>query len=258
MKPNRMKQLLAQGIVPVGHMIAEFNTRGLAQILDVAGVDFAVIDTEHTGFSTSDVADMVAWLLATPITPIVRVPQIAYHLIARTLDLGALGVMVPDVKNAHEAREIVAAAKYAPLGQRGVILGNANTGFQQVDPAGFLASANDNTAIICQIESQEGLDNLEEIAATPGIDALWVGHTDLTHSLGIVGQYQHPRFLEAIRGVVNTARRHGLAAGAQPGNLEQAREWLGMGFNLISFSSDRAIYLAALGAGIKGLREMTG
>ena len=256
MKPNRMKEIMAQGGIPIGHMIAEFGTRGIAQLLDRASIDFVLIDTEHTGFSTSDVADLIAWLQATDIAPIVRVPQIEYHLIARTMDAGALGVMVPNVKSGEQAGAIVDAVKYAPLGKRGVILGNANTGFRKVAPAEFLPQANANTTIICQIESQEGLDNIEDIASTPGIDVLWVGHTDLSNSLGIVGQLHHPCFLEALQRVVSTARKHNLGVGAQPGSLEQAREWIAMGFNVISYGSDRAVYLAALSAGIKGLREL--
>jgi 2-keto-3-deoxy-L-rhamnonate aldolase RhmA len=256
MKPNRFKRVMSEGRVPVGHMIAEFGTRGMAQMLQRANVDFALIDTEHTGFSTADVADMIAWLQGTDIAPFVRVPQIEYHLLARTMDAGALGVMVPNVTSAEQARAIVDAVKYAPLGRRGVILGNANTSFKKVDPAEFLAFANENTTIICQIESQEGLDNLEGIASTPGVDVLWVGHTDLTNSLGIVGQFGHPRFLAAMELVATTAREHGLGAGGQPGNLELARQWIGMGFNVMSFSSDRAVYLDALSSGVAGMRGL--
>ena len=257
MKPNRMRRIMTEGGMPIGHMIAEFGTRGMAQLLDTADVDFALIDTEHTGFSTSDVADIVAWLQATDIAPIVRVPQIAYHLLARTMDAGALGVMVPNVKDGNEAKAIVDAVKYAPLGERGVILGNANTSFRKVDPAEFLPQSNANTTIICQIESQQGLDNIEAIASTPGIDVLWVGHTDLSNSLGIVGQFHHPRFLAALERVVGTAKKHHLGAGAQPGSLEQAQEWIAMGFDVISYGSDRGVYQSALSAGVKGLRELT-
>ena len=165
MKNNRCQQILAAGNVPVGHMIMEFTTRGMGRMLGVAGLDFVVIDMEHASFSTADVANLIAWTHAGEVAPFVRVPQIEYHLIARILDAGALGVMVPNVKTAAEARAIVEAAKYAPLGKRGVALGGALTGFRAVDPPQFLDEANRNTTIICQIESEEGLDNLDEIAS---------------------------------------------------------------------------------------------
>ncbi len=257
MKSNRFKQVLSRGGVPVGHMLMEFATRGVAQILDATGIDFVVVDMEHSGFNLGDVATLMALFKASTIAPFVRVPQIEYHFIARCLDAGALGIMVPNVKNGDEARAVVAAAKYAPLGERGVALGTANTDFRSVNAAEFLAYANQNTSIICQIESQEGVDNLDAISSTPGVDALWVGHFDLSHSLGIAGHLHHPKLIEALKRVVSTARRHSLAAGIQPRALEQAQEWLDLGFNVISFGADVVIYADALTQGVTQLRSIT-
>jgi 2-dehydro-3-deoxyglucarate aldolase/4-hydroxy-2-oxoheptanedioate aldolase len=246
MKPNHFKQRLAEGKVPVGHMLLEFGGRSIPRMLQNAGLDFVLIDNEHSAFSTAEVADLVAWFRATEIATFVRVPEIQYHLIARTLDLGAQGVMVPNVRTAAEAQAIVAAAKYAPLGKRGVIMGQANTDFQTLAPADFLVEANRSTTIICQIESVEGVENVEEIAATSGVDVVWVGHFDLTQSQGIPGQFHHPRFLQAMEAVVAAARKHAVGAGIQPGSLAQAEEWMKMGFNVISYSTDFALYTAVL------------
>lgn len=257
MKPNRFKQVLAEGKTPVGHMILEFGTRGIAQLLEVAGLDFVVVDMEHTGFTPAQIADLVAWFKATTVAPFVRVPQIEYHFIARTLDAGALGVMVPNVKNGDQARAIVDAAKYMPLGQRGVISGSTHADFKSGDVQAFLNASNANTTIICQIESKEGLDHTEEIAATQGVDVLWVGHFDLTQSLGITGQFHHDRFLDALKQVVEVARKHGLGAGIQPGSLEQAQEWIEMGFNVISYSADLFVYLDAMTRSVASVRNLT-
>lgn len=256
MKTNRFKQLLDQGTLPVGHMIFEFGTRGMAQILENAGVDFVVIDSEHAAFSIDQIADQVAWYKATEIAPFVRIPQIDYHWIARTLDNGALGIMVPNVKSGAEARAIVDAAKYLPMGHRGCIFGNAHTDFRSVVPSEAMNSANQNTTIICQIESVEGISNLEEIASTPGVDVLWVGHFDLTNSQGIPGQFHNPIFLDAMKRVVETCRKYGLAAGIQPGNLTQVKEWMEMGFNVISYSADFFVYLDAMKQGVDGVRAL--
>jgi 2-dehydro-3-deoxyglucarate aldolase/4-hydroxy-2-oxoheptanedioate aldolase len=258
MKSNRFKHVRAEGHVPVGHMILEFNTRGISQILEVAGVDFVVIDMEHTGFGAAQIADMIAWFKATTVAPFVRIPQILYHFIARTLDAGALGIMAPNVKTAAEARAIVEAAKYAPLGKRGVILGGTHTDFRGVDPREFMEYSNQNTTIICQIESREGLEELEAIAATPGVDVLWVGHFDLTQSLGIPGQFDHHLFLDALKHVVDTAARHGLGAGIQPGSLAQAQEWMEIGFNVISYGGDFSVYMDALSRAVAEVRKLAG
>lgn len=256
MKANRCQQIMAAGKIPVGHMITEFGTRGVAKMLAQAGIDFVVIDTEHTAFGAADIANQVAWFKATDIAPFVRIPQVEYHFVARTLDFGALGLMVPNVKTAAQAKAVVDAAKYAPLGQRGIMFGNSNTDFGPVDPVEFMTYANENTTIICQIESVEGLENLDAIASTPGVDILWVGHFDLTQSMGIPGQFHNQRLLDALQQVVETCARHGLGAGIQPGSLAQAAEWMGMGFNVISYSADISVYTSAMKQAVEGVRDL--
>jgi 2-keto-3-deoxy-L-rhamnonate aldolase RhmA len=159
-KPNRLKEKLAAGEMPIGHMIVEFGTRGIAQIMANAGVDFVVIDTEHTPYTTSQLADLFAWFKATPIAPFVRIPEVQYHFISRIMDAGALGVMVPDVACGAEARAVVDAIKYAPLGKRGMMMNFAHTDYAPADPLEFTEYANRNSTVICQIESEEGLSNL--------------------------------------------------------------------------------------------------
>src|SRR3569832_78348 len=105
MRTNRFRELLSAGKSPIGHMIVDFNVRGIAKMLEFAGLDFVVIDMEHGGFSHSDVADLVAWFKATPIAAFVRVPVGTYPFIARVLDTGAHGIMVPNVRTGVQARE---------------------------------------------------------------------------------------------------------------------------------------------------------
>ncbi len=256
MKANRFMQVRREGRVPIGHMLLEFGTRGIAQILELAGVDFVVLDIEHSPFGPGQVADLMGWFRATTVAPFVRIPEIHYNYIARTLDSGALGIMVPNVKSGAEARVIVDAAKYPPLGKRGVILGAAHTDYRSVDPVEFTTYSNLNTTLICQIESRAGLEHLEEIASTPGIDVLWVGHSDLTQSLGIPRQFHHEAFLDALKRVIEVGKQHSLGLGIQPGTLEQAREWIDLGFNVISYSGDRYVYAAAMTEAVKGVRKL--
>jgi 2-dehydro-3-deoxyglucarate aldolase/4-hydroxy-2-oxoheptanedioate aldolase len=258
MKPNKFRQALAEGRVPVGHMISEFATRGVAKIVEAAGLDFVFIDMEHTAIDPARVADLIAWFKATPIAPFVRVPQGLYHFIARTLDAGALGVMVANVETAEQAKEIVDAAKYAPLGRRGVGLGLAHTDYRNPDPAAYFHEANENTTVIAMIESWRGLANVDAIAATEGIDLLWVGHFDLTQSMGIPAQFQDPRFLEALRTVAAAAKLHGKPLGIQPGNLEHARQWRDLGCTVFSCGNDVSVYSSALVAGVAALRDAIG
>jgi 2-dehydro-3-deoxyglucarate aldolase/4-hydroxy-2-oxoheptanedioate aldolase len=255
MKQNRFKTVLREGRIPVGHMIMEFGTRGIAKLIESADVDFVVIDMEHNGFGSERVADLMAWFKATDIAPFVRVPQALYHFLARTMDVGALGVMVGNVETADQARAIVSAVKYAPLGNRGVGLGTAHNDYIPPDPVAYMREANENTTVICQIESRTGLANLNAIAGTEGVDALWVGHFDLSQSMGIPGQFEDPHFVEALSSVVNAAETHRKASAIQPGTMEQAERWLALGFRVLSWKTDIALYRGALQREIRALRD---
>ncbi len=257
MKLNRFKQVVDAGRVPVGHMIMEFGTRGIAKILEAANVDFVLIDMEHTGFDPSNVADLVAWFKATPVAPFVRVPQGLYHFLARTMDAGALGVMVANVESGEQARSIVNAVKFAPMGHRGLGLGTAHNDYVAPNAVEYFEYANRNTTVICQIESVKGVENLEAIASTEGVDVLWVGHWDLTQSMGIPGQFQHPRFLEAMRAVVDATRKRHKLAGIQPQSAAQASEWLALGYNVFSWGVDIGVYRNALTAAVAEFRKTT-
>lgn len=257
MKPNRYREVIAAGRNPVGHMVWEFGTRGIAKLAEAADVDFVIFDMEHSGFGVERVFDLIAWSKACPFAPFVRVPEAQYHFLARIMDAGALGVMIGNVQTPEQAKSIVDAVKYAPLGKRGVGLGSAHTDYLAPDAASYYRESNESSVVICQIESPLGVANAEAIAATPGVDNLWVGHFDLSTSMGIPAQFHHPDFLAALRTTVAAARKHGKRAGIQPGSLDQAAEWREIGFDVFSYGADSAVYRAALTQGVAGLRQLT-
>jgi len=254
-KRNRLQEAVKAGRVPVGHMIWEFSTRGIAKLVESADLDFVLIDMEHSEFDLDKVADLIAWFKATNIAPFVRVPGCHYHFMARVMDGGALGVMIPNLETPEQARTAVNSVKYAPMGKRGVGLGSAHTDYLNPDPAAYFKESNENTTIIAQIESPLGVANVEAIAATPGIDCLWVGHFDLSQAMGIPAQFQHPQFLAALENVVATARKHHKLAGIQPSSMEQAEQWVKMGFNVISWKADSGLYGGALRSEVAALRK---
>ena len=256
MKPNAFRTAVAEHRIPLGHMVWEFGTRGIAKIVEAAGADFVLLDMEHSAFDGERIADLLGWFQATRVAPIVRVPQRLYHFLARAMDAGALGAMVANVENAEQARDIVNAVKYAPEGRRGVGFGTAHTGYVAPDPVTYMREANANTTVICMIESPAGVHNVEAIAETAGVDVLWVGHFDLTQAMGIPAQFDHPAFLETLRKVVAAANAAGKVAGINPGTQEQARDWMRLGFRAISWSNDVTVYRAGLASAIAGIREI--
>jgi len=255
MKNNRFREALAAGRMPIGHMVWEFGTRGMAKILESADLDFVIYDMEHSGFGMERIFDLIAYAKACSFAPMVRVPQAQYHFLARVMDAGALGVMIANVESAEQAKMIVDAVKYAPLGNRGVGIGTAHTDFLPLPAVEYFRESNESTVVICQIESPAGVKNAEAIAATPGVDLLWVGHFDLSQSMGIPAQFQHPDFLAALSTVIAAGKKHGCRLGIQPGNMEQAEQWMGLGFDVISWSADSALYRQALVSAVADLRQ---
>lgn len=195
MRTNPVKATLAAGGRAHGAMVFEFFSPGLPQICSNAGADFVLYDMEHTGLSFETLKTQAALCRGLAVVPLVRVPRGEYHFIARALDVGALGVMVPMVGSAAEAADVVACTRYPPAGRRGAAFGFAHDDYEGGDVAAKIAAIHARTLVIAQIETAEGLADVEAIAAVPGIDALWVGHFDLTNFMGIqpYSLYQSPR-----------------------------------------------------------------
>lgn len=253
-KPNRVRQVWAEGRVAFGHMLMEFDTPGIAKLCDLADLDFVLIDMEHGPLTLSQVAGIIARFKATAASPIVRIPASEYHFVARVMDAGAHGIMAPNVRSAEQARLLNDAMRYAPAGNRGLGLGTSHNDFVRPDPVEYMTRANQSNLLICQIESVTALRDLDQIASVPGVDCLWVGHMDLTQSMGIVGQFDHPDFLAAIERVARTAQGCNQLAGIQPGDLDQAKAWMETGYNMISYSTDIGVYGAALVSELDGAR----
>ena len=255
MRQNKAKRALGEGGVAIGTMLFEFNTTGMARILATTGVDFAMIDLEHTGWSLETVRMLTATAVATDFAPLVRVPASDYHLIARTLDVGAMGVMVPMVETVEQARAIVQATKYPPVGRRGSAFGIAHDDYQSSDVPETMASANREGLVIAMIETRRGVENVEQIAAVEGIDVLWLGHFDLTASLGIAGQFDHPEYQRSVDRIVAAAQAEGKASGFMFKSVEEGQAMLARGFRCLAYWGDLWIYQQALGQGVAAVRQ---
>jgi 2-dehydro-3-deoxyglucarate aldolase/4-hydroxy-2-oxoheptanedioate aldolase len=254
MRENKVKRTLRAGGVALGTMVFEFNTTGIARIAAEAGVDFVIFDMEHTGWSMETIRMLMATARAANVAPMVRVPATQYHFLARVLDVGAMGIMVPLVESDEQARQIVQFAKYPPQGRRGTAFGIAHDDYQDGDMLAKIRSANEEQLLIAQVETAQGLENVEQIAAVEGIDVLWIGHNDLTTSMGIPGEFTHPRYLEAVQRIVAASQRHGKTAGFMASGVEQGRALLQQGFRCLAYWGDLWIYKQALRQGISALR----
>ena len=257
--PRSLKQMARSGELAAGTFLVEFLTPGIGHILAGAGCDFAFLDMEHSGFSTEAVKAALRFLEAGGIPTLVRVPSRDAHDIARIADMGAEGVMVSLVGTREVAQAAVDALKYPPEGKRGVALRVAHDNYRAPPtPAAGLAAANARTTLFLMIETAEGVENVEAIAGTPGVDVLWVGHFDLSASLGIPGEFDHPRFRAATERICAAARARGLGLGRLvTGRGEAAQAWRD-GFRMLAWGGDAWLLQQAVAEGVAGLREMAG
>jgi len=256
MQTPSLKEKLHRNGKAFGPMIFEFFTPGMPAIIAATGADFALFDMEHTGLGFETFKYLAAGCRGLGVAPLVRIPAAEYHFIARALDMGAQGVMVPMVESRSQAERIVASAHYPPRGRRGAAFGMAHDDYLPGAPVDKIRAAEERTLVITQIETEQGLRNVEEIAATPGVDVLWVGHFDLTNFLGIPGQFSHPKYIDAIQRVVAVARAHDKLAGFLAADTEWAKTYWDYGFRMLAYGLDHVIFQNALKAGMEMLKTL--
>jgi len=255
MRANAIKPDVLRGHTVAGAMVFEFFSPGMATILSNAGCRFVFYDMEHTGLGFETLKWLFASCRGLPIEPMVRVPRGEYTWLARSLDLGARGVMVPMVESAEQARAIVQACRYPPAGRRGAAFGFAQDDYTGGDVADKVRRANERTLVVAQIETEHGLANVESIAAVDGIDVLWVGHFDLSNFLGIPARFDDPRFDAAMRRVAEVARRHGKAAGFMATDRAWVERVRAMGYTMIAVGTDPGLLGAAVGQLVAAVDE---
>jgi 2-keto-3-deoxy-L-rhamnonate aldolase RhmA len=258
MRDNPVKQSLRDGGTAAGAMVFELFAPGLPQICKNAGADFLLYDMEHTGLGFETLKTQLALCRGLDVVPMARVPRGEYHFIARALDIGALGVMIPMVGTRAEAEHIVSCTRYPPQGRRGAAFGFAHDDYEGGDVAAKMAALHERTLVIAQIETAEGLGNVEAIAAVPGIDALWIGQFDLTNFLGIPGEFQHPAFLAAVDRVVHACATHDKAPALLAMDDDWARDYAAKGFRLMAYGIDQLLLQGALKDGLDLLRDALG
>jgi 2-keto-3-deoxy-L-rhamnonate aldolase RhmA len=206
---NGARERLAHGEVSLGFGLRTARSTEIAKAMKTAGFDWLFLDLEHSAMSIETAAQLAIAGLDTGIAPIVRVPKGEYSLATRLLDSGALGIVVPHVDTADEAREIADALRYPPLGHRGVFSSMPHFDYRSVKVDEMTAALNAANLIIVMLETPAAIDNAEAIAAVDGIDVLLIGTNDLSIELGIPGELGHDKIADAYTRMVAACRRHG-------------------------------------------------
>jgi 2-keto-3-deoxy-L-rhamnonate aldolase RhmA len=223
------------------------NSVQSTEALGMAGFDFLVVDMEHVPL---DLGDVVRHLMAvgnTPAAPVTRVPWNDFVTVKRVLDTGAQTLMFPFIQNAEECRAAIAATRYPPDGIRGVAGSTRASGYGLTP--NYLKTANTEIATIMQLETPEAVEKMAEIAAVPGVDALFIGPADLSANMGLIGDMAHPAAQAALKAGAAKARALGKPVGIIAGTEAIARDYVGYGFNFVALSSD----LGFIVSGARGL-----
>jgi len=254
---NTMRAALAAGQVQIGTWINLARNPAILTLLKSAGLDYARVDMEHSSPSIETVADMAVLARALDFPLIVRPPAGNREWITRLLDNGVWGLHVPQVDTPEIARQVVEAARYAPVGMRGMAGLSPGTDFDgELSAAARLGHLNQQVHITIMLESAEAFRHLDEILATPGIDAVTLGPTDLAQELGVYGTPRQAAVLDEHRErLIAAATAHGKYVAMLVDTVEEAERWIQAGVRIIAYSSDVAVLRTAYASAIHRLRN---
>ncbi|MFN0313712.1 MAG: HpcH/HpaI aldolase family protein [Burkholderiales bacterium] len=243
---NVAKQKLQQGSLSIGMGVRAVRGVEIARLMKTAGFDWLFIDLEHGATSTETAYQISVAALDAGIAPLVRVPSGELAMGTRCLDGGALGIVMPHVDTVEEARAMVNAFKFAPIGRRSIGGAYPQFGFASVPAKEVVSEINDATLVVAMIETPKAVENADQIAAVPGIDALLMGTNDLCLEMGIPGQLDHERVVAAIDTVLAACKKHGKWPGL--GGVygkELLKRYVGRGMRMILSGNDINLLLAA-------------
>lgn len=240
-KPNTLKKLLKSGKNCIGTW-SVVPSASTANILGAAGFDFVIIDMEHGPASFETAENMVRALESESCAPLLRVPTNEQPAILRALEIGSHGIVVPQIETAEQAKNVVQAVKYSPVGNRGMSVFTRSSGYYAVGQAGRTAKENSETLTIALVEGVRGITNLDAILEVKNIDVIYIGTYDLSQSLGIPDQVNSPKVIKEVENCVKKIRAAGIAAGVLALNEKDIKKWLSIGIQFIPYMADCGIF----------------
>lgn len=243
MRPNSVKKALAEGQVQLGCAFAQLRSPEVIRIMKAAGFHWAFVDMEHGGFDLETIQDLCRVGTLVDFCPLVRVAEMQYSLVSRALDCGAPGVVFPRVESPEVLERAVSWTRFPPAGIRGFGLTNMAVNYEPATIPQIIDHINDNVLVVLQIETVRAVEAREEILAVAGIDAVMIGPADLSISLGVPGEFQHPKMVEAMEAIRDTCIRRGVVPGTQTRTLSLAKFWKERGMRFLGCSSETAMIM---------------
>jgi 2-keto-3-deoxy-L-rhamnonate aldolase RhmA len=238
MRLNTVRQALMAGKLQLGLNFGTLRSSEIPRLLVASGFHWAFIDLEHGNFDLETVNDICRVSNLSGLCPLVRVADLQYSLVARALDNGAQGIIFPRIEDPRLLETALSWTKFPPQGARGYGLMAPQTDYEQHSFAEVIEHVNANTLTVLQIESRRAVEAREEILSVPGIDAVMIGPADLSISMGVPGDFQHPTMIEAMEAIRDTCERYGIAPGTQTRAVPQAKFWKDRGMRFLGCGSE--------------------
>ena len=253
---NNFRERLIKGEKLLGTMISFTDHPEIAKIIKVCGFDYFIIDCEHGNFDYTSVARIMTVAREAGICGVVRIPDVRREVVLKYMDMGAGGLLLPNTETVEQAKALVEYAKYAPLGNRGVQMFRGHTGFEKItSPVETMKKKNDETVMMLQIESPVGLGNIDELLGVEGIDALFIGPNDLSQSMGLMGQFEHPDFIAALDRVIAAAKKKKKFSGAHFQVAGALVPWIAKGMTLNLWANEIVMMMNGAREGITLLKK---
>ena len=238
MRVNSVKKALKERKVQIGCGFGQLRSPEVARILAAAGFDWTFLDAEHGGFHIETLQDICRAAVTTGVAPIVRVADMQYALVARALDCGAQGIIFPRVESPEMLDRAVSWTKFPPLGIRGCGIAPTHIEYERATLPEIIEHMNENVMVVLQIETRLAAQLRNELLSVPGIDAVMVGPVDLSISLGVPGDFQHPKRVDAMEQIRDSCIQHGVAPGTQTRTLALAKFWKERGMLFLGCGSE--------------------
>jgi 2-keto-3-deoxy-L-rhamnonate aldolase RhmA len=256
---NNVKEKFARDEVVASMTVRLVKSIEIARIAHTAGFDSFYIDIEHSSFSLETTSQICIAGLDAGITPLVRVPTGRPEHVTRVLEGGAMGVIVPHVRSAEEARRVVAAAKFSPVGDRSPVGGGGvpHLHYRSFPVIEATQALNDATMVVVMMETLEALEHVEEIAAVDGVDMLFIGTNDLTTEMGQMNNFDHPRVRDAYERTIAACKRNGkhVGIGGLASRPDLIAEYVRLGARFVSTGTDLGFLLGACTQRARQVRE---
>lgn len=255
MRMNQTRERLSKGETVFGCGLQVYRSPEIARTFAAAGFDYVFIDMEHGAFNLETVQDMIKASVDSGITPIVRVCELLYSLCARLLDAGAQGIILPRVEDPALLKEALSWLRFPPAGKRGYGVNPTMIGYEGRNFQEIIEHQNRNTLSVVQFETTRAVEHADELLSVPGLDIVMVGPADLSISLGVPGQFEHPSLISTVDRIIEKCRQHNVVPGIQVRGVAMARFWAERGMRFVGAGAEHGLLLEKSKEAVSQLRS---